>query len=160
MRTLMRVWCAVVVGAGLVVGAGSPAGAGGFPLVPEADLAYHGYVSMADGRVDVRLTPRNHGPSAVTDATVRLRWSVALADRQSLPGGCARADSRAVVCRTGALAADGLGEEIALAVRLRGAPAEVMLEFETVWGGGAVDGNRANDRQRVLVLDTGDSYVF
>lgn len=158
MRTLVRVWCAVVVGAGLVGGVVSPAAATG--VAPEADLAFHGAVSMAEGRVDVRLTPRNHGPSAVSDATVRLRWSVALADRQSLPGGCARAEARAVVCRTGALAADGLGAEIRLAVRLREAPAEVTLEFETVWGGGAVDRNHANDRQRVLVLDTGDSYAF
>jgi hypothetical protein len=29
-----------------------------------------------------------------------------------------------------------------------------------VWGGGAVDRNRENDRQRVLVLDTGDAYYF
>ncbi|MCX5559702.1 hypothetical protein [Streptomyces sp. NBC_00038] len=160
MRTLTRVLCAVSAGAGLVVGAGWAAAAGSVGLAPEADLAYHGDVSMADGRVDVRLTPRNHGPSAVPDATVRLRWSVPLADRQSLPDGCARAEARAVVCRTGALAADGLGEEIRLGVRLRGAPAEVTVEFDTVWGGGAVDRNSGNDRQRVLVLDTGDSYVF
>jgi len=149
-------WTVCGVGA-LVAGGVAPAAA----LTPEADLAYHGDASMADGRVDVRVTPRNHGPNAVQDATVRLRWSVPLADRQRLPDGCARSEVRAVICRTGALPADGLGEEIRLAVRLRGAPpAEVMLEFDTVWGGGAVDRNSANDRQRVLVLDTGDSYVF
>ncbi|MFD9328574.1 hypothetical protein [Streptomyces sp. NPDC060065] len=158
-RALVRVLCATSAGAGVVVGAVWPA-AGAATLAPEADLAYHGDVSMADGRVDVRLTPRNHGPSAVPDATVRLRWSVPLADRQSLPDGCARAEARAVVCRTGALAADGVGEEIRLGVRLRGAPAEVTVEFDTVWGGGAVDRNAGNDRQRVLVLDTGDSYAF
>ncbi len=65
-----------------------------------------------------------------------------------------------VVCRTGALAADGVGERIDLRVRLREASTEVLLELDTLWGGGAVDGNRANDRQRVLVLDTGDSYYF
>jgi hypothetical protein len=36
----------------------------------------------------------------------------------------------------------------------------VGLELDTVWGGGAVDRNRDNDRQRVLVLDTGDTYYF
>jgi hypothetical protein len=127
---------------------------------PEADLAYHGYVSMAGGRVEVRLTPQNHGPSGVADATVRLRWSVPLADRQRLPGGCARSQARAVVCRTGPLPADGWGETITLAVRLKGAPSEMKLEIDTVWGGGAVDRNHRNDRQRVLALDTGDTYVF
>ncbi|WP_373682274.1 MULTISPECIES: hypothetical protein [Streptomyces] len=108
----------------------------------------------------MRFTPQNHGPSPVADATVRLSWSVQLADVQQLPEGCARVEARAVVCRTGALDADGLGEEIRLTVRLRGEPSEVAMSFDTVWGGGAVDGNRVNDRQRVLVLDTGDSYVF
>ncbi len=94
------------------------------------------------------------------DATVRLRWSKPLADAQTLPEGCARSGEQVVVCRTGALAADGVGERIDLRVRLREASTEVLLELDTLWGGGAVDGNRANDRQRVLVLDTGDSYYF
>ena len=162
MRTLMRVLCAVGAGAGLVVGAVSAAGAAGVALglAPEADLAYHGDASMADGRVDVRLTPRNHGPSAVPDATVRLRWSVALADRQSLPGGCARAEARVVVCRTGALAADGLGEEIRLAGTAAGGAGrgDGGVRHGVGWRGGGSE--PANDRQRVLVLDTGDSYVF
>jgi len=127
---------------------------------PEADLAYHGYVSMAGRSVDVRMTPRNHGPSAVADATVRLRFSVPLADVQWLPESCARAETRGVVCRTGALAANGLGEEIWMTVRLREVSSEVTVEVETVWGGGAVDRNHANDRMRVLALDTGDSYAF
>ncbi|WP_406494523.1 hypothetical protein OHB06_28555 [Streptomyces sp. NBC_01604] len=127
---------------------------------PEADLAYHGTASMAFGVVDVRFTPRNHGPSAVPDATVRLRWSQPLAFRQVLPDGCARSGLRVVLCRVGALAADGLGERVELGVRLRGAPSEVLLEVDTVWSGGVVDRNRANDRQRVLVLDTGDEYYF
>ncbi|WP_330310233.1 MULTISPECIES: hypothetical protein [unclassified Streptomyces] len=156
MRMRMRMLCGVGAGALLVVGAGSPVVA----LAPEADLAYHGYVSMAAGSVDVRLTPQNHGPNAVADATVRLRWSAALADVQRLPEGCARVEARAVVCRTGALAADGLGEEIRLTVWLRGVPSEVTMEVDTVWSGGAVDRNHANDRQRVLALDTGDSYAF
>nr|WP_257040698.1 hypothetical protein [Streptomyces sp. OK228] len=144
------------VGAALTLGGASSVGA----LTPEADLAYHGSVAMAAGLVDLRLTPRNHGPSAVEDATVRLRWSAPLADVQRLPGDCARSGERAVVCRTGPLAADGLGDQMRLDVRLRGEPSEVTLEIDTVWGGGAVDRNHGNDRQRVLVLDTGDSYVF
>lgn len=127
---------------------------------PEADLAYHGAAVMAGGRMDLRFTPRNHGPAAVPDATVRLRWSEPLVDRQVLPEGCAREAERVVVCRVGALAADGVGERVELRVRLRGAPSEVLLEIDTVWNGGTVDLNRANDRQRVLVLDSGDEYYF
>ncbi|OPG01118.1 hypothetical protein B1R27_38550, partial [Streptomyces sp. GKU 895] len=59
-----------------------------------------------------------------------------------------------------ALDADGLGEQVELRVRLRGEPPEVLLEMDTVWSGGVVDRNRANDRQRVLVLETGDAYYF
>ncbi|MFD3313990.1 hypothetical protein [Streptomyces sp. NPDC058694] len=127
---------------------------------PEADLAYHGHLSMTGGRVDLRMTPQNHGPAGVAEATVRLRWSVALADEQGLPAGCARTEVRTVMCRTGSLPADGWGEAITMAVRLRGAPSEVTLGIDTVWGGGAVDRNHHNDRQEVLVLDTGDTYVF
>ncbi|MFF8969948.1 hypothetical protein [Streptomyces sp. NPDC014995] len=143
------------VAAGVVVAPSAAAG------VPEADLSYHGVAVLDGGRVDVRLTPRNHGPGDVSDASVRLRWSVPLADRpQGLPAGCARTGARDVVCRTGALAADAPGERIEVGAWLEGRPAEVTLEVETVWGGGAVDRNRANDRQRVLVLDTGDPYFF
>jgi hypothetical protein len=160
MRREMSAWGRVVG----VVGAGAVLTVGGAPavgaLVPEADLAYHGSVTVAAGLVDLRLTPQNHGPSAVEDATVRLRWSAPLADAQRLPGDCARSGEQVVVCRTGPLAADGLGDRIRLKVRLRGAPSEVLLEIDTVWGGGAVDRNHGNDRQRVLALDTGDSYVF
>ncbi|WP_405880471.1 hypothetical protein OG762_18790 [Streptomyces sp. NBC_01136] len=160
MRVSTRVWVRGlgVVGAGvaLVVGGAPFAGA----VVPEADLAYHGSVSMAAGLVDLRLTPRNNGPSTVEDATVRLRWSAPLADVQRLPDDCARSGERVVVCRTGALEADDIGDEIRLEVRLREAPSEVMLEIDTVWSGGAVDRNPGNDQERVLALDTGDSYVF
>jgi len=145
-----------VLGAALVMGPAGPAAA----AAPEADLAYHGYVTVNAGRVDVRFTPQNHGPSDVTDATVRLRWSVPLADRQQLPADCVRSGTRAVLCRTGALAADTLGEQMRLGVRLTGAPTEVTLTFDTVWGGGAVDRNHGNDRQQVLALDTGDRYFF
>ncbi|KUN75765.1 hypothetical protein [Streptomyces griseoruber] len=147
-----------VWGAMGVLAVGSPAVAGD---AAEADLSYHGFAVLHGGRVDVRLTPRNHGPADVADATVRLRWSVPLAARgQRLPDGCARTGERSVVCRTGALAADTLGERIELGVRLRGRPAEATLDVDTVWAGGAVDRNRANDRQQVLVLDTGDAYYF
>ncbi|MGP4044686.1 hypothetical protein [Streptomyces sp. 2A115] len=158
----MRILCAL--GAAVVVGGAAPAvtaaPAVASAAAPEADLAYHGYASMAGGRVALRMTPRSHGPSGIADATVRLRWSVPLADRQRLPGGCARSEARAVLCRTGALPADGVGKTITMAVGLRGAPSEVKLEIHTVWGGGAVDRNHRNDRQKVLVLDTGDTYVF
>ncbi|NUR43221.1 MAG: hypothetical protein HOV73_24385 [Streptomyces sp.] len=160
----------VCVAAVLAVGGAAPAavagdgsdgsGGGWFDPAPEADLAYHGAASMASGQVDVRFTPRNHGPSAVPDATVRLRWSEPLANRQQLPDGCARSGARVVLCRVGALDADGLGEQIELRLRLRGEPSEVLVDIDTVWSGGVVDRNRANDRQRVLVLDTGDTYYF
>ncbi|MXM62537.1 hypothetical protein GR925_03485 [Streptomyces sp. HUCO-GS316] len=152
---VLAVWGAALACAG---GAALPARAAG--VVPEADLAYHGAVSLAAGWADLRFTPRNHGPAAAPDVTVRLRWSEPLTDRQALPGGCVRSGQRVVLCRIGALAADGLGEQIALRVRLRSAPAEAVLEIDTVWSGGAVDRNRQNDRQRVLVLDTGDTYYF
>ncbi|MHC3473232.1 hypothetical protein ACYF6T_31700 [Streptomyces sp. 7R007] len=155
MRRSLAVWVAAMAAVGAAAG---PAGAEGGG--PEADLAYHGAASMRAGRVDVRFTPRNHGPSAVPDATVRLRWSEPLVNGQALPAGCARSGPRAVLCRVGALPADGLGEQIGLRVRLRGVPSEVLVEIDTVWSGGAVDRNRANDRQRVLVLDTGDDYYF
>ncbi|MET7389971.1 hypothetical protein AB0885_03155 [Streptomyces sp. NPDC005534] len=144
----------------LLVGGVGGLGAAGDAGVPEADLAYHGAASMAAGRVDVRLTPRNHGPDPVDDATVRLRWSAALDDTQVLPAGCARSGERVVVCRTGALPADGPGEEIRMTVRLREVASEVTLGLDTMWGGGSVDRNHANDRQQVLVLDTGDAYAF
>ncbi|WP_432157589.1 MULTISPECIES: hypothetical protein [unclassified Streptomyces] len=128
---------------------------------PQADLAYHGYALLAGGRLEMRLTAQNHGPAPVADATVRLRWSVPLAKRtQRLPDGCVRTAARDVVCRTGELDADAWGERMAFGVWLRGRPTEVLLEIDTVWSGGSVDVNRGNDRQRVLVLDTGDRYHF
>ncbi|MEU1481512.1 hypothetical protein ACFYZ8_44255 [Streptomyces sp. NPDC001668] len=150
---VLAVWGAV---AAVLAGGGTAAAAGG----PEADLAYHGAASMAGGRVDVRFTPRNHGPAAVPDATVRLRWSEPLVEGQALPEGCARSAERVVLCRVGALAADAVGERVAMRVRLRGVPSEVLLEIDTVWSGGTVDRNGENDRQRVLVLDSGDEYYF
>ncbi|WP_155055372.1 hypothetical protein [Streptomyces blattellae] len=127
---------------------------------PEDGLAYHGAVFMAAGRVDVRFTPRNQGPVAVPDASVRLLWSEPLADRQTLPDGCARSGERAVLCGVGALAAKGAGEPMSLRVRLREAPSEVLLEIDTAWYGATADRHLDNDPQRVLVLDTGDEYYF
>ncbi|MDH6586448.1 hypothetical protein M2161_005554 [Streptomyces sp. SAI-133] len=150
---VLAVWGAVVVA---LVAGGTAVAVGG----PEADLAYHGAASLSGGRVDLRFTPRNHGPAAVPDATVRLRWSEPLVNEQTLPAGCARSEERVVLCRVGALAADGLGGRVELRARLRGAPSEVLLEIDTVWNGGTVDRNRENDRQRVLVLDSGDEYYF
>ena len=156
MRVLrvLAVWGAVVAGVGGVAPVAQAVGG------PEADLAYHGSVSLDSGWIGLRLTPRNHGPSAVPDATVRLRWSEPLVNRQELPQGCARSGPRVVLCRIGALGADVLGEQIDMRVRLRGAPSETLLEIDTVWSGGTVDRNRQNDQQRVLVLDTGDEYYF
>lgn len=142
--------------------AGSPARAAGATAGarPEADLAYHGSATLDRGRLKLRFTPRNHGPAEVPEATVRLRWSEPLADRQTLPEFCARSGEKDVLCRIDALPADGLGERISLSLRLREVPDEVVLELDTVWSGGVLDRNRANDRQRVLVLDTGDPYYF
>lgn len=126
----MRILCGL--GAAVLVALASPAATAAVAaapvldtapaVAPEADLAYHGHLSMTGGRVDLRMTPQNHGPSGVVEATVRLRWSVPLADEQGLPAGCARTEVRTVMCRTGALPADGWGETITMAVRLRGRP--------------------------------------
>ncbi|MFJ9565689.1 hypothetical protein ACIRQQ_37320 [Streptomyces fuscichromogenes] len=144
-----------VVAAGvLAVGVGGTAWAG------NADLEMHGSAVLGGDLVEVRVTPHNHGPTAVPAAAVRLTSSAALADTQRLPGGCARTGDREVVCDTGPLAVEEPGEQLVVPVRLREQPSEVTLEVAVVWGGGAVDQNTANDRQRVLVLATGDPYAF
>lgn len=153
----MRVPVVGAAAVGVVLAVALPGGAVG---APEADLAYHGVVSMVGGRVDLRLTPRNYGPSAVPDATVRLRWSVAPVNRQSLPAGCVRSGARVMLCRVGALAAKAVARPIRLRVRLPGTPSEVRVEIDTAWNGGTVDRHRHNDRERVLVLATGDEYSF
>jgi hypothetical protein len=63
-------------------------------------------------------------------------------------------------CAGWGAAADEVGERVETRVRSRGVPSEVLLEIDTVWSGGTVDGNREDDRQRVLVLDSGDEYHF
>ncbi|AOR37168.1 hypothetical protein BFF78_18630 [Streptomyces fodineus] len=156
----MWAWMWGVAGAlgGVALGAGV-AGAAADPA-PEADLVFHGTAVMNGDQVEVRLTPRDNGPAAVPDATVRLRWSVDLADAQQLPARCAREDARTVVCGTGALDVKGAGRQLDVPVRLKEKPSQVTVEIGTVWGGGAVDKDHTNDALNVLVLDTGDAYAF
>ncbi|AIR99810.1 hypothetical protein [Streptomyces glaucescens] len=147
-------------GAGAASGAEAGSGAVARGRAAEAELSFHGAAVLADGRLDVRFLSRNHGPAAVPDATVRLRWSAPLEDRLALPGGCVRAERRAVLCRVGPLPAGGPGVQVRLRVGLRGAPSEVLMEFTAVWSGGTADRGRDDERRRVLVLDTGDTYYF
>ncbi|MET9047981.1 hypothetical protein ACWDR2_39080 [Streptomyces sp. NPDC003631] len=152
----MRKWMSGALGAAVVVGAAMPATA----LGSEVDIAYHGYVAMGRGEVNVRLTPTNLGPS-IEDATVRLHWSKPLAKVQQLPRGCARHDVSTVVCGTGELTANGKGREIHLRLRLADtATDEVRLEIDSVWGDDEMDRNPGKRRQQVLVLATGDRYTF
>ncbi|WP_031478126.1 hypothetical protein [Streptomyces bicolor] len=148
----MRV--AVVCGAAVVAVGGAAPGVGAVGG-PEAPLAYHGSVALAAGKADVRFAPHRpaSGGAPGGKVTVRLRWSVPLADRQALPRGCVRAESRVLLCRVGGPDADGVGQRVGLRVRLRDAPSEVELELDTVHGA-------PSGRQRVLVLDTGDTYYF
>ncbi|MEU8976728.1 hypothetical protein AB0D11_47700 [Streptomyces monashensis] len=156
MRARAVVSGAVCAGVALVCGGAAPAAAS----APEADLAFHGVARLDGGAVELRLTPWNGGPAAVSDATVRLRWSVPLAAAQQLPARCVREDERTLLCGTGAVAVDAAGELLRVPVRLGERSSEVTLEVETVWAGGAVDRDRSNDRLKVLVLDTGDAYTF
>ncbi|MFF6899855.1 hypothetical protein [Streptomyces hydrogenans] len=126
----------------------------------EADLAHHGHVSLWDGRVGVWLVTENHGPSDVLDATVRLAFSAPMAGGQELPPGCLWSSSRVVSCRTGALPDGGTAGELALDLRAVGRPQELTVDVSTAWRSGGVDRNSVNDRHRVLVLATGDPYVF
>ncbi|GHF96892.1 hypothetical protein GCM10017667_28950 [Streptomyces filamentosus] len=161
----------VVVGAGTAAGAvgdgagdpaGGPAGAvsGGVAAGAEADLAHHGHVSLWDGRVGVWLVTENHGPSDVADATVRLAFSTPMEGGQELPPGCLWSSARVVSCRTGALPDGGAAGELALDLRALGRPQELTVDVSTAWRAGGVDRNSFNDRHRVLVLATGDPYVF
>ncbi|MEU9320823.1 hypothetical protein [Streptomyces sp. NPDC048295] len=93
--------------------------------------------------------------------TVRVRTSVALAARQELPRSCLQSDRWTVLCRTGALHADGAEERrLALDLRLVGRPDEVVVRVDTLWNGGATDRNPANNDHEVLAPATGDEYVF
>ncbi|MEV5608055.1 hypothetical protein [Streptomyces sp. NPDC052225] len=149
-----------LVPAALALVIAAPAGGPVDGGVPEADLAHHGSVTMADAHVAAELTPQNHGPSDVPDATLRLAYSVPLADAQTLPDTCLRSGPRTVDCRTGALPAATYGAPFTVDVRLAAATTEVTVKIDTAWTGGPLDHNPDNNRHRVLVLDTGDAYYF
>ncbi|MFF3086514.1 hypothetical protein ACFVRB_15900 [Streptomyces nojiriensis] len=127
---------------------------------PEADVAYHGRVALSGARLRIWLVPENDGPAALPNATVRVRLSAELADRQELAEGCARAGLREVVCETGPLPLHGRGRHIGLWLELRDRAPEVAVRVDTWWNGGATDRNRANNEHVVLALDTGDAYAF
>jgi hypothetical protein len=127
---------------------------------PEADVAYHGRVALVAGQLKVWVVPENEGPAALPNATLRLRLSADLADRQVLAEGCARAGLREVVCETGALPLHGRGRHIGLLLELRERTPEVVVRIDTWWNGGATDRNSANNEHVVLALDTGDAYAF
>lgn len=173
---MRRLRVAAVCGAAVMAAVGGVAPDAGAVGGPEAGLAYHGSVLLTAGQADVRFAPHHLGPGAVPGGkvTVRLRWSVPLADRQALPRGCVRAESRVLMCRVGAPDADGVGQRVELRVRLRDAPSEVLVEFDTVQSSqqsGQQNGREAGEQtgeqtgeragqQRVLALDTGDTYYF
>ncbi|WP_128976277.1 hypothetical protein [Streptomyces roseicoloratus] len=146
---------AVVAGTGAGAGTGVAAEAGG-----EADLSHHGHVSLWDGRLGVWLVSENHGPTDVSQATVRLAFSEPMAGGQELPPSCLWSSDRVVSCRTGELRAAGVADELALDLRTAGRPDELTVDIRTVWRDGVADANPRNDRHHVLVLSTGDPYVF
>ncbi|WP_326588660.1 hypothetical protein [Streptomyces sp. NBC_01294] len=161
----------VVVAGLLALGMGTPAGASGSAWAsasawvsagagPEADVAYHGRVYLSGEQLRIWLVPENDGPAALPNATVRVRLSADLADRQELAGGCARAGLREVVCETGPLPLHGRGRHIGLALGLRERASEVVVRVDTWWNGGATDRNHTNNEHVVLALDTGDGYAF
>ncbi|MFG2993594.1 hypothetical protein ACGFZK_30585 [Streptomyces sp. NPDC048257] len=127
---------------------------------PEADVAYHGRVTLSGARLRVWLVPENDGPAALPNATVRVRLSAELADRQALAEGCARAGLREVVCETGPLPLHGRGRHIGLLLELREPAPEVVMRVDTWWNGGATDRDLTNNEHVVLALDTGDTYAF
>ncbi|WP_331447932.1 hypothetical protein [Streptomyces xanthochromogenes] len=146
---------ALVPGTGRGSGAGAGVGAG-----VEADVAYHGHVSLWGGRVGVWLTTENHGPAPVSGVTVRLRFSVPLDPGATLPPGCLRTGPATVQCGTGTMRAAGSGVRVALDVAVVGEPAEVGVDIDTAWSGGTYDRNPANNTHRVLAPATGDPYSF
>ncbi|WP_266603567.1 hypothetical protein [Streptomyces sp. NBC_01214] len=126
----------------------------------EADVAYHGRVALSGARLRIWLVPENDGPAALPNATVRVRLSAELADRQELAEGCARAGLREVVCETGPLPLHGRGRHVGLLLELRDRVPEVAVRVDTWWNGGATDRNHTNNEHVVLALDTGDAYAF
>ncbi|WP_071892454.1 MULTISPECIES: hypothetical protein [Streptomyces] len=151
------------VGVGAEGGVGPEVGVGGgvgSEVGGEADLAHHGQVSLWDGRVGVWLVSENLGPTDVAEATVRLAFSVPMAGGFDLPPACLWSSDRVVSCRTGELKATGGVGELALDLRTAGHPDELTVDITTAWRDGVADRNPRNDRHRVLVLATGDPYVF
>ncbi|MFE5730719.1 hypothetical protein ACFQ7A_07385 [Streptomyces sp. NPDC056528] len=146
----------VALAVAVVVGAGAGAGAVG----AEADLSHHGHLLLQDGRLGVRLVSENHGPAPFSRATVRIAFSVPMAGGYELPPACLWSSDRVVSCRTGELPVGGRDGELALDLWTAGLPEELTAEISTPWRDGAVDPYPGNDRHRVLVLDTGDPYVF
>ncbi|WP_328944094.1 hypothetical protein OG259_23785 [Streptomyces sp. NBC_00250] len=160
MRGLRKAVLGVALAVTAVMGAGAGAGAVGPVAGSEADLAHHGHVSLWDGRVGVWLVSENFGPTDLSQATVRLAFSVPMAGGQELPPACLWSSDRVVSCRTGELRATGGVGELALDLRTAGLPDELTVDITTAWRDGVADRNPRNDRHRVLVLATGDPYVF
>ncbi|MET9362891.1 hypothetical protein ABZX93_18500 [Streptomyces sp. NPDC006632] len=126
----------------------------------EADVSYHGHVSLWNGRIGVWLATANHGPAPVAGATVRLRFSVPLDRDATLPPSCLRTGPAELHCGTGAMRGAGSGVRLALDVATVGTPNEVGVDIDTVWNGGISDRNLVNNTHRVLALATGDAYAF
>ncbi|MFF4173748.1 hypothetical protein [Streptomyces sp. NPDC001744] len=159
MRGLRKAVLGAVLAA-VTVGAGPAAGAAGSVPGPEADLSHHGHVSLWGGRVGVWLVSENHGPSDLAQATVRIAFSSPMEGGRELPPACLWSSDRVVSCRTGELLAAGGTGELVLDLWTAGLPDEMTVEITTAWREGAADPDPANDRHRVLVLATGDPYVF
>lgn len=168
-KALLGVSAAAAMASTVALGVGGTAAAVGAPLgtpvgrniAPEADVSHHGHVSLWGTGLGIWLRSENRGPADLAAVTVRLRISVPLAGRQELPGECLQADRSTVLCRTGALHADGSEQaRLALELQLAGRPAEVVVRIDTVWNGGATDRNAKNSEHEVLAPATGDEYVF
>ncbi|WP_406095765.1 hypothetical protein [Streptomyces sp. NBC_01013] len=147
---------------GTATAVGAPVGASAVrSIAPEADVSHHGHVSLWGSGLGIWLRSENRGPADLAGVTVRLRISVPLAGRQELPQECLQADRATVLCRTGALRADGSEQrQLALELQLAGRPPEVVVRIDTVWNGGATDRNAQNSEHQVLAPATGDEYVF
>lgn len=164
-KALLGVSAAAAMASVLAPVVGGTAAAVGAPvtrdIAPEADVSHHGHVSLWGTGLGIWLRSENRGPADLTGVTVRLRVSVPLAGLQELPQECLQADRSTVLCRTGALHADGSEQrQLALELQLAGRPTEVVVRIDTVWNGGATDGNAKNSEHEVLAPATGDEYVF
>ncbi|GAA4793966.1 MULTISPECIES: hypothetical protein [Streptomyces] len=129
-------------------------------VAPEADIAHHGRITLDDGRLDLVVVSRNHGPSSLRGVTLRVELSAAPAGELRMPEQCLREAERVVLCAVGPLHADGTGRTTVLSATAPAASSEMTVRVSTAWSGGATDRNPGNDEHRVLVLATGDPYVF